>query len=201
PAEALARLAARGFDRAVVLPLMVIPGEEFHALAQVCGRFQGMAKGLSRIVLADPLLASSADAERLAAILAATPRDDDEALVLMGHGSPHGADLCYPALQYFFSKTNSSILVGTVEGTPSLDDVLAELRARKTAKAVLRPLMTVAGDHARNDMAGPEEDSWVSVLSQAGIACRPLLQGLGSDPKVVALWVEHLKRAMKSLEF
>jgi sirohydrochlorin cobaltochelatase len=91
-------------------------------------------------------------------------------------------------------------LVGTVEGSPSLDDVLAELEAKDVKKAYLLPLMAVAGDHARNDMAGDEEDSWKSVLNSKGIEPVSVLAGVAESDAVVDIWIGHLKDALSRLE-
>jgi sirohydrochlorin cobaltochelatase len=90
--------------------------------------------------------------------------------------------------------------VGTVEGTPGLEWVVAKLKEKGAAKALLVPLMSVAGDHARNDMAGDEDDSWKSVLAGEGIAARPVLQGLAELAPFRALWLNHLRQAVAGLD-
>ncbi len=81
---------------------------------------------------------------------------------------------------------------GTVEGYPSIDDIKTWLKTKKTKTTWLLPLMSVAGDHAKNDMAGGEDDSWKSILTQAGIACKPVLKGTAEYDEFVNIWVDHI---------
>jgi sirohydrochlorin cobaltochelatase len=199
---ALAAMADDGFTRVAVQSLHTIPGQEFHGLARTAKAFEGMPKGIERIVVARPLLATSKDLERAVDALAANfpkERKAGDAVVLMGHGTHHPANNFYPALQYFLWKKDPNALVGTVEGVPLLDDVLAELRKRNVTKAYLMPFMSVAGDHARNDLAGDEPDSWKSILTKAGIECIPVLKGTAEFDAVVDIWVDHLKAAVAAL--
>ncbi len=202
PAEALARMADENFTSVAVLSLHVIPGEEYHNLVRTAQAFAGMPKGLERVRVGLPLLARSEDLEAATKVIyeAAPKRAPGEALVLMGHGTHHPADVVYAALQYHFDRLGKDVLVGTVEGFPSLDDVKAMLEERGFTKATLMPLMAVAGDHARNDMAGDEPDSWKSSLEAAGIACTPVLSGLAEHDAVARLWVEQLRTTMQELE-
>ena len=203
PAQALARMMDDGFTRVAVQSLHTIPGEEYHGLVRTAHSFAGMPKGMKRVLVGYPLLSTTADMERVVdAVLANVPaeRKKDEAVVLMGHGTHHPGNIYYPGAQYFFAKKDPNVFVGTVEGTPSLDDVAADLKARGIKKAYLIPFMSVAGDHARNDMAGPEEDSWKSVLTRQGITCVPVLKGTAEYDNIVAVWVDHLKAAMAHFE-
>ena len=90
--------------------------------------------------------------------------------------------------------------IGTVEAEPSLEDVTASLKeAGGYKRVVLRPLMVVAGDHANNDMAGDDEDSWKSILNKEGYETECVLEGLGQIPAIRELYVQHTKAAMDSL--
>lgn len=202
PAAALTRMADAGFTHVAVLSLHVLPGEEYHGLVRTAQALAGLPKGLKQVRVSLPLLARSEDLEAAAKAIreAAPQRAPGEALVLMGHGTHHPADVVYAAMQYHFDRLGKDVLVGTVEGFPSLDDVLALLRERGFTKATLMPLMTVAGDHARNDMAGDEDDSWKPVLEAAGIGCTPVLAGLAEHDAVARLWVEQLRTTMQALE-
>jgi sirohydrochlorin cobaltochelatase len=202
PARALARMMDDGFTRVAVQSLHTIPGEEYHGLVRTARSFAGMPKGMNQVLVGRPLLSTTADMERVVdAVLANVPaeRRKDEAVVLMGHGTHHPGNVYYPGIQYFFAEKDPNVFVGTVEGTPSLDDVATELKARDIKKAYLMPLMSVAGDHARNDMAGPEEDSWKSVLTRQGITCVPVLRGTAEYDNIVAVWVDHLRAVMARL--
>lgn len=94
----------------------------------------------------------------------------------------------------------SNYYVGTVEATPSLDDVLALVKAGNYEKVVLRPLMIVAGDHANNDMAGDEEGSWKKTFEDAGYEVECVVEGLGQLDAIQNLFVEHAKAAVESVQ-
>lgn len=202
PALALARLAEDGYTQVAVQSLHSIPGEEFSDLEDTVARFRGMPKGLRKITLGQPLMTSPEDIQRAAKALLESQgkRKPDEAVIFMGHGTPHSGNAMYPALQYHLWLLDPDAFVATVEGVPSLDDVLPLLARHKIRSARLVPLMAVAGDHAHNDMAGKEEDSFASRLKAQGIASTPVLQGLAETPAVAALWLEHLRRAVAALQ-
>lgn len=202
PAEALAGMAEEGFTHVAVQSLHTIPGEEFHGLLQTAQAFEGLPKGLTRVSVGLPLIGTSADAEAVATALAAglpAERAPGEPVVFMGHGTSHPADICYPGLQYYLWRLDPDLLVGTVEGSPSFDDVLAALKVRKAKRVWLMPLMAVAGDHARNDMAGDEEDSWASQLARQGMEPRAVLHGTADSAPVSAIWLRHLDDALERL--
>ena len=202
PAMALARMMDDGFTHVAVQSLHTIPGEEFHALQQTAQAFSGLPKGMTSVVLGLPLLAEPDDVESCAqAIMASLPpeRKKDEAVVLMGHGTHHHANIYYAGLQYSLNRLDPLVLVGTVEGTPSLEDVRQTLKSRKAAKVYLQPFMAVAGDHAMNDMAGDEGDSWKSVLEADGLSTVPVLRGTAEIPAFVEIWLHHLQAALERL--
>ena len=202
PAQALALMMDKGFTHVAVQSLHTIPGEEFTGLLETARAFEGMPKGMSRISVGAPMLYTAQDCERAAkALLAVAPkaRKPGEALVLMGHGTPHPANIYYPGMQDYLSRLDANTFVGTVEGSPSLDDVAAALKARKITTAWLMPFMSVAGDHARNDMAGDEPDSWKSVLEAQGITCWPVLKGTAQYGPLADIWLDHLREAMDHL--
>lgn len=203
PAEALAKMADENFTEVVVQSLHVIPGEEYHSLVRTAHAFQGMPKGIKRIFVGYPLLSTNDDLETFAkTLLSLYPAEkrDGAALVLMGHGTHHPADVVYPALQYHFARLDPSVVVGTVEGFPTLEDVQSFLKEKGYKKATLLALMSVAGDHARNDMAGDEDDSWKSVLEKDGIACETVLHGLAELPPIAELWLQRLDGAMAHIK-
>lgn len=203
PVTAMAKMMDEGFTHVAVQSLHTIPGEEFSGIVDTVTRFEGMPKGMSKVTVGKPLLYSDEDMKKtVAAIIANIPADRKakDAVVLMGHGTPHSANIYYPASQNYFSEADPRIFVGTVEGAPSLDDVKALLKANKCKKVYLMPYMSVAGDHARNDMAGDEPDSWKSELTKLGYKCVPVLKGTAEFPQVVDIWVEHLKNAFNHLD-
>ena len=199
PETALAKLMDDGYTHVAVLPLHTIPGREFHELSQNAHLFGQMADGFERILVAYPLLSSHEDMTQVAqAMLQHIPKERkaDEAVVLMGHGTEHHpADAIYLAMNQIFQETDRNVFVATVEGYPSLDDVLPKLREQKVKTVYLMPFMAVAGDHARNDMAGAEPDSWKSILEKNGYNVKVVLKGTAEYPEVVDVWVKHLQSA------
>ena len=203
PETALAKLMEDGFTHVAVLSLHVIPGAEFHDLYMNARLFTQMSGGFKKVTFAMPLLSSSEDmADVVRAVTAAVPRErrPEEAVIFMGHGSQHHpADAFYTAMDALFQKQDRNIFLATVDGTPPFEDVLPVLESRKIKKAYLVPFMVVAGDHARNDMAGEEADSWKSRLAAKGIAAVPVFRGMGEIPDVVDVWIRHLRSAVDAL--
>ena len=145
-----------------------------------------------------PLIAENDDLLRLAEILAALKPGDADALLLMGHGTTHFANMVYPAMQTALRlQGHPNVVVATVEGWPTLENAIDELRALGAKRVELRPMMLVAGDHAQNDMAGGEDDSWKSRLTAAGFDVHCTVEGLGALEDVQKLYVEHLKAELK----
>ena len=123
----------------------------------------------------------------------------DEAIVLMGHGTPHHiANAMYCQLQVALNKkADGRFFIGTVENTPLIEDVIAGLKKAGYKKALLSPLMVVAGDHAQNDLAGKDDpESWLNLIKKEGIAVDTYLYGLGEDKNFAAYFVNNLKAAM-----
>jgi len=143
-----------------------------------------------------PLLATQEDMQRAVdAILKNIPQDrrNGDAVVLMGHGTHHPSNAFYAALMFQLQLRDPNIFVGTVEGFPDIDDIKKMLLKKNIKKGYLMPFMSVAGDHAKNDMAGDEEDSWKSVLTKAGIACVPILKGTAEYDSFIDIWVSHIR--------
>jgi len=196
--EALAKLAAEGVQQVSILSLHVIPGFEYANLVRTARAFEGLPKGIREIKLSQPLLHDTDSLGTVAQLLiqsAPQERKPDEALVFVGHGTRHAADVYYPALQYYLHALDKNVFVGTIEGSPDLKAVLNALKAKSIRKAWLAPLMTVAGDHSANDLFGPEKDSWKQVLTTNGIQVETIDKGLGEYPALVAQWVRNLKNA------
>ena len=203
PVEALARMMGEKFTHVAVQSLHVIPGAEFHGLVQNARRYEGMSKGIEQVLVGFPLLATSEDLQRVAeAMRKIIPpeRKDKDAVIFMGHGTHHPANVYYAALNYHVQKLDPTIFVATVEGWPEIGDVIEDLKKRNINKGYLIPLMSVAGDHVRNDMVGPEENSWKSILEKEGIECVSVLRGLAEYQEFVDIWVDHLKTAFGHLD-
>jgi sirohydrochlorin cobaltochelatase len=117
----------------------------------------------------------------------------EDALVLMGHGTEHPINAVYAAMDYLFKDMGyPNVFVGTVEAYPDLDTVVKHVNTYKPEKVVMMPLMVVAGDHAVNDMASGEEDSWKSVFRSEGFEVECLLKGLGELQSVRDIYLEHV---------
>jgi len=201
PAMALARMQDEKFTHVAVQSLHTIAGAEYHELRRIVGGFQTMV-AFERIVMGHPLMATQADMDDVVdTILANLPkaRRSDEGVVFMGHGTHHPADAGYAALMYQLQLKDPKIFVGTVEGYPDVELILGQLKQRKIKKVYLLPFMSVAGDHAKNDMAGSEDDSWVSIFTGAGIQCVPILKGTAEYDGFVKIWVAHAGEALKAL--
>ena len=197
--EALERAVASGVKNLVVQPTHLMHGIEYDELMDTLA---GYSDAFESIVVAEPLLTSDDDFQRVAnAIVEATAEYDDgnTAICFMGHGTEHESNAVYARMQEVLNgmgKTN--YFVGTVEAEPSLEDVLAMVQAGNYTRVVLRPLMVVAGDHANNDMAGDEEDSWKSAFEAAGYDVVCVVEGLGGIEAIQQLYVEHTQAAIEA---
>ena len=203
PEEALSSMMRENFTHVAVQSLHVMPGAEFHGLVKNVQRFAGMSKGLKKVIVGYPLMTTSEDVQRVAEnFLKIIPpeRRKTDAVVFMGHGTHHPANVYYAALNYHVQKLDPNVFVGTVEGWPEIDSITSDLKNNRIEKAYLMPFMTVAGDHARNDMAGPEENSWKSILEKEGINCVVVLKGTAEFQEFVDIWVDHLRAAFEHFQ-
>ena len=198
--EALERAINNGVKTLVVQPTHLMNGLEYDELT---GQLAEYADSFDQIAVGEPLLTSDDDFERvMKAIVEATAEYDDgeTAICFMGHGTEAASNEVYGKMQDLL-KTNGydNYYVGTVEAEPSLEDVLTAVQAGDYKKVVLEPLMIVAGDHANNDMAGDEEDSWKTEFENAGYEVTCILRGLGELPEIQQILVEHAQKAIDSL--
>ena len=123
-----------------------------------------------------------------------------DAVVLMGHGNDRGpGDLTLAATAAAFHKADPHVWLATVEGSNSFDNVLPKLKASGAKRVWLQPFMIVAGDHANNDLAGPEEDSWASRIKAAGMTPMPNLKGLGQLKGIQDIFLSHTQNAVVDL--
>ena len=135
----------------------------------------------------------------------AAAKEAGVAYVLMGHGTAHVAKVTYSQMATQMDKLGyENVFIGTVEGEPedtSCEAVIAAVKEAGYTTVVLRPLMVVAGDHANNDMAGADEDSWLSQFNAAGCfdSVNTQIAGLGEIDAVQALYVAHTKAAIDTL--
>ncbi len=211
---AIANLQDRGYDTLVVQPTHIAPAEEFHDLAAYVKAlasirtmkprwqpFQKIALGRPLLGTYSPKHAYSKDIRIAAEALAEDAemaRRQGAALVYMGHGNhyfPSGGLYLEFAAQMRLLYPDVLTLIGTVEGFPGLDQILEGLRQHAAQRVVLKPFLLVAGDHATRDLTGPGADSWQSVLTRAGYAVIPVINGLGEQAAVARIFVDHAAEA------
>jgi sirohydrochlorin cobaltochelatase len=202
PPEALARMGEEGFSHVAVQSLHIIPGEEYENLKNTVMAFNKMPKGIDVALLGKPLLFMHEDNRKLAGVIHnefSSETGKNSALVMMGHGTHHQSNIYYAGFQMYLNELTGSIYLGTVEGYPELSMLITQLKERKIEKVSLLPFMSVAGDHAQNDMAGSEKESWKSVLEDEGFQVKIILRGLAEYDDVVKIWISHLKEAWNRL--
>ena len=186
----------KGYGEVLVVPTHVINGEEYDQMNE---ELEPFADKFEEFRVSKPLLSSAGDYQRVIdAVVAELPeRDNQTAVVFMGHGTRHDANSAYAALDYGFKHAGyDNIFVGTVEGTPDFDAVAIDVEAGGYEKVILMPLMIVAGDHAHNDMAGDEEDSWKVMFKSMGYDVEVIIKGMGELETIQKLFVEHANEAL-----
>jgi sirohydrochlorin cobaltochelatase len=193
--EAMERMLADGITHVIVQPTHVIPGLENDQMKKEVLRFRHC---FSSVVFGNPLLTDAADRAEIIRVITEEFHDvsSDSAVVLMGHGTAHQINSVYAKLDQEFKELgHPHYYLGTVEAEPSLETVLAQVRACPLKKVVLTPFMIVAGDHASNDMAGDEPDSWKNRFLAEGYEVAPVLKGLGEYAGVRSMFIRHVKEA------
>ena len=199
--EALDRAVDNGVKTLVVQPTHLMNGLEYNDLKD---ELAGYSDSFEKVVLGEPLLTSDDDFQKVMnAIVDATKEYDDgeTAICFMGHGTEADSNSIYTKMQETLKAAGyDNYFVGTVEATPSLDDVIAAVKEGGYKKVVLRPLMIVAGDHANNDMAGDEDGSWKTEFEKAGFEVTTVVEGLGSVQAIQDLFVAHAQAAIDSLK-
>lgn len=191
--EAMEKMRADGITDVLVQPTHVINGIENDIMKEEALSYR---EDFHSISFGDPLLTSEQDNRE---VLEAVAEEfswlkEDEVLVLMGHGTTHYANSIYAALDYAFKdKGHKNIFLGTVEAYPSMESIMKLVREYAPSKVVLAPFMIVAGDHAKNDMAGDDPESWYSQFKEAGYEVEAVIKGLGEYPGIRKILVNHLK--------
>ena len=198
--EALDRAVDNGVKTLVVQPTHLMNGLEYEEMSKAIAQY---SDAFEQISIGQPLLTSDEDFQAVAkAITEATADYDDgeTAIVFMGHGTEAESNGVYAKMQQVLTDGGyAHYYVGTVEATPSLDDVLEAVKQGSYKRVVLRPLMVVAGDHANNDMAGDDDDSWKTTFEKEGYEVVCEVEGLGALEAVQQLYVEHAQAAVDAL--
>lgn len=193
PIQAMDRLYEMGYTEVAVQTLHIICGIEYNKLKD---QISSYTDRFEKITFGNPLLYGIEDYKNtVEAIKSGAGFDGENTVVLMGHGTEHESHSAYPALEYYLRDAGVDAYVGTVEGYPEIDQVVKRLKERNVKKVNLVPFMLVAGDHAQNDMAGDEEDSWKSILNEEGIETEIYLNGLGENPKIQDIFVKNALEA------
>ena len=198
-AEAMEQMALDGIKEVIVQPTHMLNAIENDTMKEEVLAFIGR---FDAVVFGNPVLTEHKD--HIAVINAVTQEfsrlEKNTALVLMGHGTHHDANCVYAELDRAFKEEgHANIFLGTVEACPGMDVLLEAVRAYAPEKVILAPFMIVAGDHAKNDMAGDEEDSWINQFKKAGFRTEAVLKGLGEYEGIRKLLVQHVKAAQTLL--
>ena len=199
----LDKLAAQGYADVLVQTTLLTPAEEYNNKILPAIKEYQTNKTFQKLVIGKPLLTEDKDFNLVAkALTTQMPKNlnSDQSVVFMGHGSPHMHNVAYDKLQAAFDKLNIPAVIGVVEEDdhPNFEDMQATIAKRKIKEVILMPLMVVAGDHANNDMAGDEDDSWKNLLSADGYKVSVVLGGLGRNSEIQKIYVAHAKQALKN---
>lgn len=220
--QALDRAVENGVKNLVVQPTHLMHGAEYDEMAEVLEQYQDK---IESVAIAEPMLGEVGDDatvinEDKAAVAQAVAdaavqeagfdsmeaaAEDGTAFVFLGHGTSHTAKVSYSQMQTQMEELGfKNAFIGTVEGEPedtACEAVIEKVKEAGYKKVILRPLMVVAGDHANNDMAGSEEDSWKSMFEASGSfdSVDAQIAGLGRIDAVKQLYVDHTKAAIDSL--
>lgn len=203
--EALDYAVKNGYKDVKIQSLHVVPAEEYMKICRLISRYmERNSKNFDSVIMGHPLLSSKEDLDKtIEVVLAALPKErtKEDAVILMGHGNDRGTgDLSLLAAANAFHNTDQKCWLATVEGALAFENILAELKQTKVKKVWLRPFMIVAGDHAKNDMAGNEEDSWKSILMQNGFEVHTVLDGLGSLAGIQTIFMEHTQNSHDNIK-
>lgn len=220
--QALERAVSNGVKNLVVQPTHLMHGAEYDELVDVVNNYKDK---FETVTVAEPLLgevgsdatAVNADKKNVAEAITAeavktagydsldAAKEDGTAFVFMGHGTSHSAKVSYSQMAAQMSELGyENVFIGTVEGEPeetACENVINNVKEAGYKKVVLRPLMVVAGDHANNDMAGDDEDSWKSQFEASGAFDKidTQIAGLGEIDAIQQIYVDHTKAAIESL--
>ena len=218
--QALERAVANGVKNLVVQPTHLMHGAEYDEMCAAIDEYRDQFESVS---IAEPLLGEvgsdasviNADKEAVARAVAAAAveasgfdsleaaKEAGAAFVLLGHGTAHVARVSYSQMSTQMQQLGyENVFIGTVEGEPeetACESVIEEVRAAGYTTVILRPLMVVAGDHANNDMAGSDDDSWKPMFEDAGFTVDCQIAGLGGIADIQALYIAHTQAAIDSL--
>ena len=186
PLDALLNLRGEGYTHVVVQSSHILEGAEMESLRKDVA---AVAPFFKEIRVGAPLLYTAGDMEKVASVFESRKPEKGN-LVLVGHGTYTPATATYAMMDYIFKANGSThIHVGTAEGYPTYDTVSAQLKAAKARRVTLAPMMFVAGDHVRNDMAG----EWKEALEKEGFSVDVRMEGMGEIPQIQDIFIDHIR--------
>ena len=198
--DALKRASDNKVKNLVIQPTHLMNGFEYEEIEEKIAQY---SDAFDKVAIGLPLLTNDDDFKKVEEAIVDWTSDynnDETAVVFMGHGTEADSNGVYQKMQDLLTEDgHKNYFIGTVEATPSLDDVIAKVKEGNYKKVVLEPLMVVAGDHANNDMAGDEDDSWKSAFEREGFEVECLLRGLGENDAIRQIYVDHAQEAINAI--
>ena len=180
--EGLKALKDRGFEKIITMSLHILDGIEYSKLDDKFGK------------ISKPLLADDEDFEKIVENKEFNDLEGNDAIVFMGHGTESEADYAYQKLQEEYLKAGkNNIFIATVEGKVTIKDVIEKMKEKDFKRILLKPLMIVAGDHAKNDMSSDDEDSWKTMLKNEGYEVTSVLKGMGEYEFIRKMFMDKLE--------
>ena len=195
PEEMLEKLYESGYEEIIIQPLHMIPGEEFIYINKISEVFKEKFKVLKvgRTIFYYQGIEELPQDYSLFIEATKELYEENNAVVLMGHGTAHPANSVYGCLQAVFEDEGyENVFVTTVEGYPNFENVISRVKRKNISEVTLVPLMVVAGDHARNDMASDDKESLKSMLEAEGIKVNVYMKGLGENEKFNKLYINRI---------
>ena len=184
--EGLEALKNKGYNKIITMSLHILGGIEYSKLDSSYGK------------VTEPLLKTDEDYVKIVNNEEFNNLEGNDAIVFMGHGTESAADSAYHKLQEEYIKAGkNNIFVATVEGEVTIEDIIEKLKTRNYKRILLKPFMIVAGDHAKNDMASDDEDSWKTMLKNEGYEVTTLLKGMGEYEFVQEMFMDKLEKVYK----
>lgn len=190
--KAMEQMIQDGMNEIIVQPTHILNGIENDIMIRDVSLYKEKFRS---ILFGTPLLSETMDYWKVIdAFVKKMPKlHKNEAIVCMGHGTDHYTNTSYAALDYMFKSSGyHNIYMATVESYPSLGDILETLKENEYSKITLVPFMIVAGEHAKNDMAGDEEDSWNVILKNNGFEVACILEGMGENSDIRKIFIDHI---------
>ena len=180
--EGLKALKDRGFEKIITMSLHILDGIEYSKLDDKFGK------------ISKPLLADDEDFKKIVENKEFNDLEGNDAIVFMGHGTESEADYAYQKLQDEYLKAGkNNIFIATVEGKVTIEDIIEKMKEKDFKRILLKPLMIVAGDHAKNDMSSDDEDSWKTILKNEGYEVTSVLKGMGEYEFIRKMFMDKLE--------